>query len=162
MSQYCLHPIYYRSCSMFHVPSALSHKFCIQHLFSSVSSFSFIYPTVSSGIHFKKFVCDDFNFCCMRINWLCIRGDSRINEGERGGWGGWGPPFPILTLPIESAIKWPIMDRFQILRCLWKCLAKTLQSIVLEFSKIKLQKEPLEFFKVTIANFGRFLALFRD
>ena len=25
---------------------------------------------------------------------------------------------PLLTLPIESAIKWPIMDGFQILRCL--------------------------------------------
>ena len=45
------------------------------------------------------------------------------------------PPLPLLTLPIESAIKWPIMDRFQILRCLWKRLDKTLQSIPLEFSK---------------------------
>ena len=27
------------------------------------------------------------------------------------------------------------MDGFQILRCLWKCLDKTLQSIILEFSK---------------------------
>ena len=44
-------------------------------------------------------------------------------------------PLPLLTLPIESAMKWPIMDGFQILRCLWKCLDKTLQSIILEFSK---------------------------
>ena len=34
------------------------------------------------------------------------------------------PPLPLLTLPIESAIKWPIMDGFQILRCLWKRLDK--------------------------------------
>ena len=27
-------------------------------------------------------------------------------------------PLALLTLPIESAIKWPIMDGFQILRCL--------------------------------------------
>ena len=27
------------------VPSSVCHKFCIQHLFSSASSFSFIYPT---------------------------------------------------------------------------------------------------------------------
>ena len=45
------------------------------------------------------------------------------------------PPLPLLTLPIESAIKWPIMDGFQILRCLWKRLNKMLQSIILEFSK---------------------------
>ena len=38
------------------------------------------------------------------------------------------PPLPLLTLPIESAIKWPIMDGFQILRCLWKRLDKMLQS----------------------------------
>ena len=44
-------------------------------------------------------------------------------------------PLPLLTLPIESAIKWPIMDRFQILRCLWKRLDKMLQSIISEFSK---------------------------
>ena len=44
-------------------------------------------------------------------------------------------PLPLLTLPIESAIKWPIMDGFQILRCLWKRLDKMLQSIILEFSK---------------------------
>ena len=31
--------------------------------------------------------------------------------------------------------KWPIMDRFHILRYLWKCLDKMLQSIILEFSK---------------------------
>ena len=41
------------------------------------------------------------------------------------------PPLPLLTLPI----KWPIMDGFQILRCLWKRLDKMLQSIILEFSK---------------------------
>ena len=40
-------------------------------------------------------------------------------------------PLPLLTLPIESAIKWPIMDGFQILRCLWKRLDKMLQSIIL-------------------------------
>ena len=45
------------------------------------------------------------------------------------------PPLPLLTLPIESAIKWPIMDGFQILRCLWKCLDKMLQPFLLEFSK---------------------------
>ena len=45
------------------------------------------------------------------------------------------PPLPLLTLPIKSAIKWPIMDGFQILRCLWKGLDKRLQSIILEFSK---------------------------
>ena len=39
-------------------------------------------------------------------------------------------PLPLLTLPIKSAIKWPIMEGFQILRCLWKRLDKTLQSIV--------------------------------
>ena len=32
-------------CSVFYVLSSLYHKFCIQHLFSSSSSFSFIYPT---------------------------------------------------------------------------------------------------------------------
>ena len=47
------------------------------------------------------------------------------------------PLLPLLTLPLESAIKWPIMDGFQILRCLWKCLDKTLQSIILEFLKTK-------------------------
>ena len=72
----------------------------------------------------------------MRMNWLRTRGDSRKNEEERGGWRGWGPPpLPLLTLLIESAIKWPIMDGFQILRCLWKRLNKTLQTIILEFSK---------------------------
>jgi len=45
------------------------------------------------------------------------------------------PPLPLLTLAIESAIKWPIMDGFQILRCLWKRLDKMLQSMALEFSK---------------------------
>ena len=42
------------------------------------------------------------------------------------------PPLPLLTLLIESAIKWPIMDGFQILRCLWKRLDKMLQSIILD------------------------------
>merc|ERR1712101_30823 len=42
---------------------------------------------------------------------------------------------PLLTLPIESAIKWPILEKFQILRCLWKRLDKMLQPIILEFSK---------------------------
>ena len=52
--------------------------------------------------------------------------------------------FPLLTLPIESAIKWPIMDGFQILRGLWKCLDKMLQYIILELSKskVKLKETP--------------------
>ena len=38
----------------------------------------------------------------------------------------------------------PLMDGFQILRCLWKRLEKMLQSIILEFSKTKnlTQKRP--------------------
>ena len=40
-------------------------------------------------------------------------------------------------LETYTAIKWLIMDGFQILRCLWKCLGKTLQSIVSEFSEAK-------------------------
>ena len=40
-------------------------------------------------------------------------------------------------LEIETDIKLPIMDEFQILRCLWKSLDKMLQSIVLEFSRNK-------------------------
>ena len=44
-------------------------------------------------------------------------------------------PFSLQTLPIEAAIKWPILDGFQILICLQKCLDKTLQYIILEFSK---------------------------
>ena len=64
------------------------------------------------------------------------------------------PPLPLLTLPIESAIKWPIMDGFQILRCLWKRLDKMLQSIILEFSKTaslvakNVNKKLLRFFLV--------------
>ena len=45
------------------------------------------------------------------------------------------PSLPLLTLPIECTIKRPIIDGFQNLRCLWKRLDKTLQSIILEFSK---------------------------
>ena len=44
-------------------------------------------------------------------------------------------PLSLLILSIESSIKWPIMNRFQILRCLWKHLDKTLQSIIFEFKK---------------------------
>ena len=64
------------------------------------------------------------------------------------------PPLPLLTLPIESAIKWPIMDGFQILRCLQKRLDKMLQSIILEFSKTaslvakNVNKKLLRFFLV--------------
>ena len=48
---------------------------------------------------------------------------------------------PPLTLPIESAIKWPIMNGFQIFRCLWKRLDKTLQFIILELTKTKKQTQ---------------------
>ena len=42
------------------------------------------------------------------------------------------------------------MDRFKILRCLWKRLDTTLQSNVLEFSKPKneTQKRPQKFLKI--------------
>ena len=40
------------------------------------------------------------------------------------------PSLPLLTLPIECTIKRPIIDGFQNLRCLWKRLDKTLQSIL--------------------------------
>ena len=48
------------------------------------------------------------------------------------------------------------MDRFQILRCLWKRLDITLQSIILEISKTKnlTKKEPLNFLKITFADFS--------
>ena len=41
------------------------------------------------------------------------------------------------------------MDGFQILRCVWKCLDKMLQSIILEFSKAKNQtkQRPPKFFE---------------
>ena len=63
-------------------------------------------------------------------------------------------PLPLLTLPKESAIKWAIMDGFQILRCLWNHLDKMLQSIILEFSKTaslvakNVNKKLLRFFLV--------------
>ena len=36
---------------------------------------------------------------------------------------------------LGPLIKWPIIDRFGSLRCLWKCLDKILQYIILELSK---------------------------
>merc|ERR1712237_262917 len=70
--------------------------------------------------------------------------------------------LPLLTLPIESAIKWPIMDGFQILRCLWKCLDKTLQSIILEFSKtssLVAKNETKKTFKVFFSSIHASLKL---
>ena len=46
------------------------------------------------------------------------------------------------------------MDIFQILRCLWKCLDKTLQSIVLEFSKTNPPKVGI-LIKNTISKFSK-------
>ena len=47
---------------------------CVRHLFTKIlHSLLFLLHLsycVSSGIHFKNFPCDDFNFCDMRMNWL--------------------------------------------------------------------------------------------
>ena len=55
------------------------------------------------------------------------------------------------------------MDGFQSLRCLWKHLDKTLQSIMLKFLKTKnlTKKDPVKFLKITFANFRRDFALSR-
>ena len=55
------------------------------------------------------------------------------------------------------------MDGFQILRHIWMCLDKTLQTISLEFrkTKIKLKKEFLRFLKIMFANFRHDFSLSR-
>ena len=59
-------------------------------------------------------------------------------------------------------LKWPNIDGFQILRCLWKCLDETLQSIMLKFSYTKKlsKKDPLKVLKITFTNFRRNIGLF--
>ena len=54
---------------------------------SSVSSFSFIYPTVSSGAQSIHSHAAKEEVIKHKILEMKTRGDSRINEGERGGSG---------------------------------------------------------------------------
>ena len=54
---------------------------------SSASSFSFIYPTVSSGTQSIHSHAAKIEVITQKILEINTRGDSRINEGERGGWG---------------------------------------------------------------------------
>ena len=55
------------------------------HLFSSASSFSFIYPTVSSGRQSIHSYAAKIEVIAQKILEMNTRGDSRVNEGERGG-----------------------------------------------------------------------------
>ena len=65
--------------------TVLHHKFCIQHLFSSASSFSFIYPIVSSGTQSINSHAAKMEVLKQKILEMNTRGDSRITEGEREG-----------------------------------------------------------------------------
>ena len=58
-------------------------------------------------------------------------------------------------------IKWPIMGGFQSLGCLWKCLDKTFQYIMLKFLKSHhlSKQDPVKFLKITFTNFRRNFAL---
>ena len=65
------------------------HQYTIgKNSFSSSSSFSFIYPTVSSGTQSIHSHAAKMEIITQKILEMNNRGgDSRINEGERGGWG---------------------------------------------------------------------------
>ena len=89
------------------------------------------------------------NFKVSSKAFWCSALDFAIKSSTASMFGGKNRTKKLWKKTLKTCLKWPIMDRFQILRCLWKRLKKCFHLPFWNFqkSKITLKKDPKSFWK---------------